>query len=116
MVRSILLWFVLAIVLVGAACTPPSDGAAAARRPRRPGRSEGAPQPTSGPTGTDRALGLAGPVVVGSRRPLVAFPSRWPRNAKVTSLVTGRGTPREPTRSEDVTRVGPATWAASSAG
>ena len=49
MVRSVLLCLVLAIALVGAACTQPSDGGGGP--PAAPAASEGAPAATSGPDG-----------------------------------------------------------------
>ena len=50
MVRSILLWLVLAIALVGAACTQPSDGGVGGA-PAAPAASDGAPAATSDPDG-----------------------------------------------------------------
>ena len=49
MARSILLWFVLVIALVGAACTQPSDGGGGVTSaPVVPAASEGAPAATGG--------------------------------------------------------------------
>ena len=82
--RSCIAFVLIVAAVAGAACTSPSE-VGGKFRPALPAPASDVPRPRAGRPGVltpgARARRLAA-VVVAPRRPLVAFPSRWPMNAR----------------------------------